>query len=80
MLRSPCLLRRFPPLAVTLHLDAVKEVFVVVITDKPEEDAPEETMPMDAMACDPATVKLDSVATNKVLMAVMNATLLLREM
>ena len=65
----------FTPLAVTLHLNAVSEVFVVEIADKPEEDSPEETMPMDAMACDPATAKLDSVAANKVLVAVMNAIL-----
>ena len=59
----------FNPLAVTLHLNAVSEVFLVEITDKPTGDALEETMPMDAMKFDPATVKLDSVVAKVVFTA-----------
>ena len=66
------------PLAVTLDLNAVREVFVVEIADKPAENTPE-TMPMDAMTCNPATVKLDSVAAKVVFTATMVADMLPRD-
>ena len=51
---KPILATPFNPRAVTLHLNAVSEVFVVEITDIPAKDALEETMPMDAMTWNPA--------------------------
>ena len=54
---KPILATPFDPLAVTLHLNAVSEVFVVEMADKPAEYAAEETTPIDAMACNPATAR-----------------------
>ena len=69
----------FDPLAVTLHLNAVSEVFVVDMVDKPAEDTAELTMPMDAITSTPTAIILDSVAAKVVLTAAMVDALLPRD-